>query len=913
MASEAEVDLIISTADTLPQLERELTEIVRAAEADADAIELQALLDADDTLANLVADMDAVLRDAELSADPVEIQARLDQIQALEDLQEDLNDVIDAVTRVADDIEVDVALDPDVAALDAEIAALVEELEASAPEVDIQVDVDRSGSGGRALGRLGSILGSLDGPLKKVGIGIGGIAAAGAALPSTVALLGSIASAVGQIAPASALAVSGLIAVQLASGAVKLAMVGVEDAVTAAFDPEAKPEDLAKAMEGLAPAARSFVTQLAAMKSQLKDVQQTVQQNFFQGLDGALKTLGERTLPIVKDNLSEAATTLNFMAHEAASAALELGNNGTLGKALNGANAGLSNLIPIPGLVVTALGQIGAAAAPAFDRVTAGATSAATAIADKLSKAFESGALENSINIAVETIKQLGTIGKNVFTGLKNIMGSLTASGEGLFGTLEKVTKAFADVTGTKGFQDALSALSLTLNTVVTTVLPLLSTALQALGPVFQALGPPIQLLVKVLGDALGPVIEALGPVLVSVGLAFGRLVGAVNPLIALAGKLITAFLPILAPLFDALGQAINAMIPFVKTLADVLAATLVPLFTTIANEVLPALLPPLVQLSTAIFPVLTKILVALAPSLAKLAEVFGQVLIALTPLIVELANLTVELLNKLMPIIQPIIDLMIKLTTGALALLAAQISGVVIPAIRILVDLLKGDFSAAFEGAKTLVSNIWNKVAELTQAFVKSIGDKLLGLVGLTTERVGQIRDRAVQGFQEMVSRAAAEVGKLPGRLTAALGDLKGLLVSAGSDAVQGFINGLSSRLGRLREIASDIASTVKNAVGDLLRIGSPSRLMREMGQWTAEGFGLGMQDRMSELGQLARSMAATAPGAVGSLQLAGQTDMSPTVQVFLGNQLLDSHVDARIARSNVARDRLIINGGRR
>lgn len=913
MASEAEVNLVISTANTLPELERELGAIIQRAEADADELNIQAVLDVEESLQDVLADVDRLVAEATAAGEDIVLQARLDQREALSDVLDDLDVIIQSAEIQAREIQLQAEIDQDMAGLDAELVTLVNELEATAPEIDLQVDVDRDGSGGRSLARLGGLLRGLDGPLKNVGIGIAGIGAAGAALPGTVALLGSIATAVGQIAPAAALAVTGLISVQLASGAVKLAMIGVKEAVATAFDPKAKPEDLAKAMEGLAPSARAFVTQLSGMKAQFKEIQQSVQQNFFQGLDGALKLLGDRTLPIVKKGLEVSSTALNQMAHEAAGAALELGNNGTLGKAITGATDGLFNLSKVPGQAVKALGQIGAAAAPAFDRVTSAAAGAATTISDKLSKAFESGALENSINMAIDTIKQLGRIGGNVFTGLKNIMGSLSSSGDGLFGTLEKVTKAFADVTGTKGFQDALTALSTTLNTVVATVLPLVSTALQALGPVFQALGPPIQLLVKALGDALGPIIKALGPVLVALGLAFGRLVGAVTPLLALAGQLISAFLPVLTPLFTALGQAVNAMIPFIKTLADTLAATLVPLFTTLATNVLPALLPPLVQLSTAIFPILTKILVALAPSIAKLGEVFGQVLIALTPLIVELANLTVELLDKLMPVIQPIIDLMLKLTTGALALLVAQISGVVIPAIRILVDLLKGDFSAAFEGAKTLVQNVWNKIGELTSAFVQAIADKLLGLVGLTTERVGQIRDRAVQGFQDMVNRAAAEVGKLPGRLTAALGDLKNLLVSAGSDAVQGFINGLSSRLGRLKEIASDIASTVKNAVGDFLNIGSPSRLMRQMGQWTAEGFGLGMQDRMAELAGLARNMAATAPAAVGGLSMSGQGAMAPTVQVFLGNQLLDSHVDARIARSDQARDRLIINGGRR
>lgn len=913
MASEAEVDLIISTADALPQLERDLTDIVRAAEADADSVELQALLDAEDSLARLIDDLGSVIRDAELSGDPIQIEATLDQAESLANLQDDLHHVIEEAQFAADEIQLDAALDADIAALDAEIAALVNELEASAPEVDIQVDVDRDHSAAASVSRLGKLFSGLAGPARIAGLGIGGIAAAGASLPSTVALLGSVVTAVEQLAPASALAVSGLSAIALAGGAVKLAMSGVGDAVKGAFDPNTKPEDLAKAMESLSPSARAFVTELTGMRSQLKDIQQTVQQRFFEGLDQSLKGLATATLPIFKAQLSTAATTLNTMAKGAAQAAQNLGTSGVLGKALDGANKGLTNLAGVPALAVTALGQIGAAAGPAFDRVTKGAAGAADSISAKLNKAFESGALEKAINGAIDTFKQLGRIGSNVLSGLKNILGTLTSEGNGLFGTLEKVTKAFSEVTATKGFQDAIRALSQTLNVVVATVLPLLSQTLQALGPVFVALAGPVQTLVKSLGAALGPVIAALSPVLVVLAGAFGKLVGLITPFITLAGQLLTAILPALTPLFSALGTALSALAPFAQQLASTLAAALVPLFTTLATQVLPQLLPALIQLSTAIFPVLVRVITAMAPVLVQLASTFGQLLVALTPVVVELINMTVTMVNQLMPIIEPLIALILKLVTGALNILSSQITGVVIPVLHILVDLMKGDFSAAFTAAKDLIASIWNKIVELTGAFVGSIADKLLSLVGLTRDRVSQIRDRAVEGFQDMVSRAASEVGKLPGRLLSALGDLKSLLVSAGSDAVQGFINGLSSRLSRLREIASDIASTVKNAVGDFLRIGSPSRLMREYGQWTAEGFGLGIQDRLAELSAHARSMAAVAPAAVGGLQMSPQVSAAPTVQVFLGNEMLNGHVDARIAQNDQMRDRLIINGGRR
>ena len=57
MASEAEVDLIISTAGALPQLERDLEQIIEAAEASGDPLEIQAVLDRQESIATLIDDV----------------------------------------------------------------------------------------------------------------------------------------------------------------------------------------------------------------------------------------------------------------------------------------------------------------------------------------------------------------------------------------------------------------------------------------------------------------------------------------------------------------------------------------------------------------------------------------------------------------------------------------------------------------------------------------------------------------------------------------------------------------------------------------------------------------------------------------------------------------------------------------
>lgn len=914
MASQAEVDLIISTDDTLPQLERDLTAIVRAAEAGADDIELEALLDTDASISNLINELSDVVAAAERAGDVIAVEATLDSIESLENLQDELGEVIHTASARAADIQLEAELDANEAALDAELARLVQQLGRDAPPIDLEVDVDRDGRGAAALNRLGSAFSGVIPEITRMRAILVGVGVGAASLAPTLA---ATAASLEAIAPASALAVSGLITVGLAAGTLKLAFSGVGDAVKAAFDPGAKPEELAKALENLAPSARLFVTELASMRKNLKAVQQDVQQNFFQGLDQELRGLGSTVLPVVAGAMSATSKQLNLMAIGASQAAQQLAKDGTLGKALDSSVTSLGSLRDIPAQFVKGLGQIGAAAGPSLERVAAAAGKAGESISKKLTEAFETGRLEAAISGAVDVLKQLGRIASNIFSGLGNIIGTVTVQGNGLFFILEKVSKAFKDVTASKGFQDALTAVVQTLGVLVDTVLPLVTNALQILGPVFQALASPVQLLILHLGKGLNQVLTALGPVLVSVANAFGKLVNLVTPLIGLAATLISALLPVLIPLFDALGQAFVAMTPIIEQLVEQIQAQLVPIFTTLATEVLPQLLPLFVELATSLLPVLLNIMVALAPTITKLAETFAELLVELTPLIVELLNLAMTMLNDLMPVIQPIIDLILKLVNVALAIFTAQIRGIVIPVIRILTDLLRGDFSSAWRGTQELIANVARKIGELISQMKDAVVAKLREMGSQALDRIRQMVNDSVAKFNEWKDRLVEIANGIGPGIRNAVGNLGSLLVQAGRDAVQGLINGLTERLGRLREIASDIADTVAGAVKSGLGIQSPSRVMMEVGRNTIEGFKLGISDAVPGLRSELQGVASLAPSFAlpgnQSLSLAVPDAGAPTVNVYLGNQLLDQHVDTRITMSNKNRDRLAIQGVRR
>lgn len=691
---------------------------------------------------------------------------------------------------------------------------------------------------GRAAGAIGTFTGA--------------VGALGAAAGPAVSLLAGIVTTLQQIAPASTVAVSGMLAMQQASAAVRLGMVGVEEAVTAALDPS-KAEEFNEALEKLAPNARAFAVQLREMAPAFQRFQQGVQNRLFAGFADELDRLSSSVLPVVRQNLNATATTLNQMALGAAGAARELATDGTLGKAMAGANEGLSNLRMIPGQVVTALGQLAVAGAPAFDRLTQAASDKAIEISDRLSAAFDSGALQQAVDTAIDVLRDLGDVARNVFAIIGNVAAPFQAAGGGLVNTLSEITGALREATATKGFQDAMSALAQVMSTLARTVGPLLRQALAAVGPVFTTLGPPVERLIQDLGEGLSPIIEALGPVLTAASIAVGALVRAVSPLLPVVGELVASLLPAVTPLFDALTTVFVGLQPVISGIATVLQQALAPILAQ-----LPALVQPFADListlARSLFPVLAQVVAALAPSLAQIGASFGELLASVAPLLAVLGQLIGELLVAMVPVLQPIIMMVGQLASVLADQFASVVTNVLVPALQLVTNLLRGDFSAAWESLKALFTGVLRHLANTSRDILNAVKAIVTGVIDFFVELfntlignsiVPDLVNGIVRLFASLPGRALSAISSLagslarlirdagsrmlsalrtgignllsllrslPGRARSALGNLGSLLYNSGRALIQGFINGIRSLAGSVKDAASGVLSGARN-----------------------------------------------------------------------------------------------------
>lgn len=794
MASQAEIDLLVDATRTLPDLERSLSRIISVAERNADDIDVHAAVATRDSLDDMQRDLARVIRAAEDGAPDLDLLALLDQQRTLTALRGDLDQVITQADNQAPDIDLTALLNRtrSLAGLRRDLNNLVDDV--TRPDVDInaRLRVDRDGL--RDADRLSNSLGDVTRQARSA-LGsflrlAGGSTALAGAMGSLAPLLAGVVGAIQSIAPAAALGTQAMLSMQLVSGTLKLAMVGVEDAITAAFDPE-KAEEFQEALKKLAPEARDFVVELRDMSKELREVQQRVQNNFFRGFDDALEKLASTTGPAVSRALDSTSKALNRMALGAASAATELGRNGTLGQALESSVASLENLERVPGQATTAFGQLAASSGPAMERVTRAVQRASDRISGRLAAAFESGALEAAIDDAVSAIAQLGRIGGDILGGLRNTFAGLTQDGRGLFDILESITQAFEDVTASREFQSILGELALTADTLVKNILPLLREAFVQLAPVIEELGPPLRDFINEIGPELIPIIQELGPILLDLAVIFR--------------------------------EQMPLAIELAKTALQVLSLVLKSLHVLLSGIII-----PIVQ------------------GVARAFDKYGGIVKSVT-----------------------------------------------------------GDVDKSISSLAVRFANFQTRVNGSIQTVISKIGE-FAGAFG-----------RMTSAALNAVVQTTAIFGRLPGMVVSAIAGLGARLFSVGQNIVLGLVRGMSSMLSRVRDIASEIASTVSSAVTNLLKIHSDSRVFIDIGQYTVSGFIEGIRRSLPELASTAAEMgfvtvAQGTPGQASGPRPRAVSTM-PAITVQIGNQVIKDYIRIVTRTENDLRDRRLATGTRR
>lgn len=146
---------------------------------------------------------------------------------------------------------------------------------------------------------------------------------------------------------------------------------------------------------------------------------------------------------------------------------------------------------------------------------------------------------------------------------------------------------------------------------------------------------------------------------------------------------------------------------------------------------------------------------------------------------------------------------------------------------------------------------------------FLGGLMGGLAALPGQVASFLGGIISSVASWVGRMASNAASAASQFAGNLISGLQSIPGRVVSIGSQIIQGMVNGVVGAAGALIDAVGGAVGDAIDWAKGLLGIASPSKVFREIGQFTMQGAALGVED---DAPMLARSTEDAMRGMVGS-----------------------------------------------
>ena len=114
---------------------------------------------------------------------------------------------------------------------------------------------------------------------------------------------------------------------------------------------------------------------------------------------------------------------------------------------------------------------------------------------------------------------------------------------------------------------------------------------------------------------------------------------------------------------------------------------------------------------------------------------------------------------------------------------------------------------------------------------------------------------------FSSMGSSISKQMGKILGDVIRIWGNVTSFfkkidLKQVGKDIIQGLINGIKSMAKAVGNAAKNIANGIGDKIKGILKLGSPSKLTEEMGEFTGEGLVIGLKNSLSKVQNMAAKM---------------------------------------------------------
>lgn len=429
-------------------------------------------------------------------------------------------------------------------------------------------------STGELLG-LGLIGGITDGitktATKSIGTSLSGaLSAAGpylvaAGVTMAVQLAGAIGPAIVALG-ASLPAAAGIGAAAI--GTLTLGFQGLGDAIENAGD----PEKFAEALKKLSPAARRFAIEIKNLMPIFRSIKDAAQEGIFKGLEGELTRVTKVLQGPLRVGFNDVGRSIRGFLSEMADLAVADSSVSTLNEIFATTARIIKDSTPSLQIFLGGIGDLVRKALPFVEKLSGLFIEFLERAGAGLSRLAADGSLDTFFSDALDTLKQVGRIGADVFKILATIFTAAGPSGHDLLDVLEDLAADMAEFLSHKEVVESLAVAFKMLGAVLSLNLRILGATREVGTAIGTALGEVIKW-AKGAASAVGDFGKATGKwfvkawdatqeFFVGIGHWFSELPGKIGDFLSsIPGKVADAFTAALAAALRALGLGIGVII----------------------------------------------------------------------------------------------------------------------------------------------------------------------------------------------------------------------------------------------------------------------------------------------------------------------------------------------------------------
>lgn len=205
--------------------------------------------------------------------------------------------------------------------------------------------------------------------------------------------------------------------------------------------------------------------------------------------------------------------------------------------------------------------------------------------------------------------------------------------------------------------------------------------------------------------------------------------------------------------------------------------------------------------------------------------------------------------------------------------------------------------FNQVANGFMRVVNSVWQHMQQAYNKVVSGGQQWVSGIINAMSRFVQSV----ISGFMNVVSQVQSGMS----RAVNTVRNFIGQFVSAGLDLMRGLVNGIKSGLSWVVDAARNVAQSAVNAAKSVLRIHSPSRVFRDIGQYVSRGLGMGILADQHKAVNAVRSVAS-------NLTEAFVPELSTDLTDSLGGSLngsVDAHMTKDVQHSMQENNRPIVN----